>query len=682
MIPVSLRFCCLLFLLSAAGGMAVAAETDGSGEETMLMFVGEELDVLSIASRREESAWAAPAVAGVVTRREFREMGADTVRRALETFPGFYLNRRESGTRPYLRGVPESILWMYDAVPMSSDVRKSFHPIDRELSLAPIKRIEVVRGPGSVLWGPDAFAGIVNLTPLTGRDLNGAETGVWGGEPDRAKGAYVNFGRRRGPWDAFFSLSGRMDRGDDDPVTVVRFFGKGDVPVPPAERFGSETIGDAHYLEGFGRIAYEDWLTVTARLSDNRKPYRMRNGRAGESWEEVLHAPFSFVKLEARKDLRRNSALRFMASQTWLSSEWEVIDNRLRQKEATSYSELLYDRTLFTGRGLATAGFSYRYKDVSDAPIWDGYLPEFLGSENDLLLPVVTEENYETELWSFFGQYRHKLGDWDLFGGLRFDHHDSYEDHLSFNLGGVWSPWRTWVFKVLYGTAYRTPFARQLREEASPDLEEVQSLNLQAGWEPEDGWGTTVTGFWNRIDNHLLEDPYAGLSEPNHQNIFGVEARARFSPWSDLDLSAAVTLMDNSGPEETYRYNDFTFIRPDGTVEESFVDLDFPYDMGPDTLVDLVAVWRPTEDVTLRATAGYVSERDFVVLSDGEFERTRLGGRWLVDANLLVENLFRPGWEATLSVENLLDRRYKEPGTYGLVEGTPATVRVEVRKRW
>ncbi|MCK4470089.1 MAG: Plug domain-containing protein, partial [Desulfobacterales bacterium] len=91
-------------------------------DDTMLMFVGEDLEVLSIASRRQESAWQAPAVAQVVTREELEERGIRTLSQALEMIPGFYMARKEWGTQPYLRGIPDSVLFLYDAVPLGSDI--------------------------------------------------------------------------------------------------------------------------------------------------------------------------------------------------------------------------------------------------------------------------------------------------------------------------------------------------------------------------------------------------------------------------------------------------------------------------------------------------------------------------------------------------------------------------------
>ena len=199
----------LLLLLPAGELRAEGTEPSAERNDTLLMFVGEDLDVLSIASRRQESAWQAPAVAHVITREEIKERGIRTLSHALEMEPGFYMAKKEWGTQPYLRGIPDSVLFLYDTVPTGSDISKSLHPLDHELSLAPIKRIEILRGPGSVLWGADAFAGIVNLVPMTGKDLEGAETGILYGGPGNQRLIYANAGHDAGLWDAFFSVTGR-----------------------------------------------------------------------------------------------------------------------------------------------------------------------------------------------------------------------------------------------------------------------------------------------------------------------------------------------------------------------------------------------------------------------------------------------------------------------------------------
>ncbi len=203
-----------VIVISVAMSDAYAVE-EGSAKksDTLLMFVGEDIDVLSIASRREESAWQAPAVATVITREEIWEKGVRTLSQALEMTPGFYMAQKEWGSESYLRGIPNSVLFLYDTVPMGSDVTKSLQPLDHELSLVSVKRIEVIRGPGSVLWGPDAFAGIVNVVPMTGKDLDGVETGVLYGAPGNQAAALCQYGPRRRRLGSFPLRAGSERRG-------------------------------------------------------------------------------------------------------------------------------------------------------------------------------------------------------------------------------------------------------------------------------------------------------------------------------------------------------------------------------------------------------------------------------------------------------------------------------------
>ena len=646
-------------------------------DDTMLMFVGEDLEVLSIASRRQESAWQAPAVAQVITREELEERGIKTLSQALEMIPGFYMARKEWGTQPYLRGIPDSVLFLYDTVPLGSDMSKSLHPLDHELSLASVRRIEIIRGPGSVLWGPDAFAGIVNVVPMTGKDLDGVETGILYGIPGDQEAFYVNAGHDADLWDAFLSVSGREGEEDDTVSNLVRFWGDGETPVVPEDRFGEEKPGRSRYLEASGRFSFRDWFTVSGLLSDYKRPYAISWPEKDLTWRESRSAPFGFIKLEAKKDLDRSSALRFTGSYSWLNPEYEIIDLTLNQKERTSYSEIIYDRSFLSGRGLFTAGFSYRERHIKDAPIWDGYLPEYLEPENESFLPIITEADYDARLRSLFGQYTHKIGDLDLWLGVRNDEHDDYKDHVSYNAGAVWSASSQWVFKVLYGTAYRTPFASQLLEKEEVDLEKIKTLNIQIAWDISKRAGLSLCGFASRIENHIMEDPYAGLSQPNKQDIKGVEIEGRLSPHSSLDFSANLTLTDNSGPDETYLGRPTT---SDGYEWDYPEPSYYPYDSGPRTLFNLTGTWRPVERVTTFARLGYFSSRRLIYPGATEFHSTP--GVWLLDLTATIRDVVFSGLELEFSIRNLTDKEYDTPGTYSTIEGEPFSATVMLRKRW
>lgn len=648
--------------------------------DTMLMFVGENLEVLSIASRREESAAQAPAVAHVVTREAVTAGGAFTLSQALARTPGFYMAQKEWGTRPYLRGIPDSVLFLHDTVPIMSDITKSVHPLDEELSLASVKRIEIIRGPGSVLWGPDAFAGIVNVVPLTGKDVSGVETGVHYGMPGDSRGFFINTGHDGGAWDAFLSVSGREMKTDDRTANVVSFWTDHGIPADPSIRYGNARPERPRLLELVGNASFGENMTVSGRYAEDDRSHVMSEENNTLAWIERRDTPVNYLKIDGRKEWGADGAIRFTGYYSSMDSDYRVIDLSFSPRENTAYGELIYDRDFLSGRGVLTSGAAYRHKRIKNAPIWDSYLPDFLGADNMTFLPGITRQDYQTDLWSLFSQYTHKIGRADVSAGIRYDAHDTFSDGLSYNAGIVWTPHSQWVFKALYGTAYRTPFARQLIEEGNADLEKISTTSLKVSWQPEKRYGLSVCGFFKRLSDHIMEDPYAGLSISNSQEIRGIEIDGYLSPIEAVRLSANLTLQENSGPDETYRYVDYVFIRPDGTLEEHYADLRYAYDTGPKRIFNFMAQWDPVDRLTLSARTGYFSSISVIC---PRCETTdAVPGVWLVDMKATLRDMGMAGLDLEFFLWNITDRSYRLPGTYSVIKGEGFSGMLMVKKRF
>ena len=79
------RFVCLL-----AAALICFPYTVWSADDTMLMFVGEDLSVVTVASRMPESPSAAPAVVDVVTRETIEKRGYQTIAQLLSFETGFF----------------------------------------------------------------------------------------------------------------------------------------------------------------------------------------------------------------------------------------------------------------------------------------------------------------------------------------------------------------------------------------------------------------------------------------------------------------------------------------------------------------------------------------------------------------------------------------------------------------
>lgn len=149
----------------------------------------------------------APSIVTVVRADEIQARGYRNINQVLETIPG-WLSSNNGGNllpMPLVRGTAQAALLLRDGVSMFEPVL-NIGTYNRALALETVKSIEVVTGPGGVLWGANSFLGIVNLISKDADDINGLEAsagyGDGPGSPQDFR-AYVLFGKnfrfKRGP---------------------------------------------------------------------------------------------------------------------------------------------------------------------------------------------------------------------------------------------------------------------------------------------------------------------------------------------------------------------------------------------------------------------------------------------------------------------------------------------------
>lgn len=148
----------------------------------------EELMQLKVvtASKRAEPIDAAPNVMYVITRDQIRNRGYRTLKEALQTIPGFAVFFRDLQYVMQVRGIApnenEKITFMIDGhvVNQVAEPEILMGPLHLDL----VERIEVIVGPGSVLYGANTLAAIVNIIP---RREAGTEVGIAIGSADAYK---------------------------------------------------------------------------------------------------------------------------------------------------------------------------------------------------------------------------------------------------------------------------------------------------------------------------------------------------------------------------------------------------------------------------------------------------------------------------------------------------------------
>lgn len=140
---------------------------------------------VTAASRVSESVEDAPSSVTIIPREEMIAFGYPTIVEAVRGTRGMYVWNDHSYAAVGVRGLgrPESYtnreLVLLDGHPTNDNwLGSAYVGYDARTDLADIDRIEVVRGPGSVLYGTNAFSGVINLVSRYRDEKPGMEAGI------------------------------------------------------------------------------------------------------------------------------------------------------------------------------------------------------------------------------------------------------------------------------------------------------------------------------------------------------------------------------------------------------------------------------------------------------------------------------------------------------------------------
>lgn len=197
----------MLVSLMMSPSMAASLEMFAPETDDPWLAEGEYQEV-SIATGAGLPISRAPAVASVITADEIEAMGATDIDTVLETVPGLHLARSTQGDTPLyvIRGINlgfnPQVLMLINGVPITSVYTGNRGSVWGDLPVQHVARIEVIRGPGSALYGADAFAGVINVITKTATEIGGSEVGLKVGSFDTQDAWFMHggtWGRRKLP---------------------------------------------------------------------------------------------------------------------------------------------------------------------------------------------------------------------------------------------------------------------------------------------------------------------------------------------------------------------------------------------------------------------------------------------------------------------------------------------------
>ncbi len=184
-------------------GLAVAQRVGTPTDDLANLSVEDlfSLEVTSVGRKAQEFS-KAPAAVFVLTAEDIRRSGATSIPEALRWVPGLTVLRLDGrswivSARGCGRLYSDKILVMIDGRSLYTPLFSGVIWDSIDVSMEDIEQIEVVRGPGAVMWGPNAVNGVINIitkrakntkgfrySTAAGNDLRGAVEARWGGGPN------------------------------------------------------------------------------------------------------------------------------------------------------------------------------------------------------------------------------------------------------------------------------------------------------------------------------------------------------------------------------------------------------------------------------------------------------------------------------------------------------------------
>lgn len=477
-----------------AACLALNAPAHAETELDRLLALSME-DLLSlkirISTNTEQTLSKAPSVVSVITAADIRATGATNLAEILQSVPGIYVRSNLFAFRPQVtfRGAAGThTLLMVNGEPMR-DLVWSSGIFWKGLPASMIDRVEIIRGPGTALFGSDASAGVINVITRTAGRIEQSVAGVRAGSFDTQAGWL----RHGGVWNGFdIGITAELSRTD------------GHAPFIATD--GLAASGKA----GYG------WQGRDIRFSMAKQNWRLLADYMGHrDLETGLSGGGVLDPLTQARDNRFDVALLFndeSFSRDWgLSAElrYYYLDyssgdgfqehppgftditgtypdgqlNRMQSSERGLRAEV---SGLYTGiqQHAIRLGAGYGVKDLYrvEQQVNFGIGP------NGTLLPAggplvsVSDTPYAfapekvREISYFYLQDIWNLApDWELTAGARYDHYSDFGGTLNPRLALVWQSSERLTSKLMYGKAFRAPsylelYAQTAATTPNPDL--------------------------------------------------------------------------------------------------------------------------------------------------------------------------------------------------------------------
>ena len=475
---------------------------------------------VSIASGTETTLSHSAAVTSVITAEQIAEMGATELHQVLETIPGVHATIQPV-TYDYsysMRGIRNDtnaeVLLLMDGSRFSIPYQGT-HMAGMMIPVKDIQRVEVIRGPGSALYGADAFVGVINIITKKAADLKGVTVGARGGNADTTS-AWGQYGGQWQGWNVATSLQYNHNGIDSDRIIRADAQSQIDAQLGThASNAPGPWQGQNERWNGHLNLQRKHWELSFWAFNEN--DFGMRAGTAGaldnrgsgygtnyladihystedsiEDWELQAHASFLHTDSGANiynfppgailpmnsdgnatdqaqltrglvffpDGMRFNVGFKNTMPSFQLTSIYKGFSNHLlRIVSGFRYEEMNTKEVRNYGVGVIDGTALLPPPNINLAP----------GMQSVTGTPYTFIGNHHRDIWSMAVQDEWQIAeDWHLTTGLRYDHYSDFGSTWNPRAALVWDITPELTGKLLYGQAYRAPSFLEQYQDHNP----------------------------------------------------------------------------------------------------------------------------------------------------------------------------------------------------------------------
>jgi outer membrane receptor for ferrienterochelin and colicin len=558
--PVKSLIACIISLSLTSAGCLAAAQNEPTDDGFASMSLEElmSLDVFSAASRVPTQKSRAPGTVYSFDREDFARMGVRRVEDLLQFVPGMQLNQyrkrhRSIWSHGLLDRYNDKLVLLVDGVRMQHLYYGHFSLGDN-FPLEKVEKVEIIQGPASSLYGANAFGGIISITTrdFASADASNIELTGEAGSNERGK----------------VSLLANASK--------IQLFGsrlEQEAPFREERKsfIGGDTLQplDEDYTNLFVKGTPVEGLTVSLDYYENNSPFVFIPDTQDAFIEE------QYVTISARHEIGdledgKLETTMYYTDDRATERETEQVTGQQAYNENQDATMAGVSLTGFRqiGSHVLALGVSWSHEQAEDMSYirhfrYDtGFIdPPWTG--NLLSEPDISTDDYAVfvqDIWSI----TNKL---DLTLGARYDEFDKFGGHSNYRAALVYTPEVQQTWKLLYGTAIRTPTYREYLKvlEGSfvapiPEPERIESFELVYLYQ----WQTasiSIAGYHNNVKDFIREvrtpdgeDEYFANSQ-NELEINGIDALYEYSVRDELHLRLNVSYIDTDvigGMNEPY----------------------------------------------------------------------------------------------------------------------------------